>query len=78
MKFVVMQFFHSPVTSSLFGPNILLSTLFSNTLSLCSSLNVRDKVSHPYRTTGKMIVLYILMFTFFDSSPEDRRFWTEW
>jgi hypothetical protein len=26
---------------SLFGPNILLRTLFSNTLSLCSSLNVR-------------------------------------
>jgi hypothetical protein len=25
-----------PVTSSLFGPNILLSTLFSNILSLCS------------------------------------------
>jgi hypothetical protein len=23
-------------------PNILLSTLFSNTLSLCSSLNVRN------------------------------------
>jgi polysaccharide pyruvyl transferase WcaK-like protein len=37
------------------GPNILLSTLFSNTLSLCSSLNVRDQVSHPYRTTGKII-----------------------
>jgi hypothetical protein len=31
-------FHHSPVTSSLFGLNTLLSTLFSNTLSLCSSL----------------------------------------
>jgi hypothetical protein len=31
--------------------------LFSNTLSLCSSLNVTDQVSHPYRTTGKIIVL---------------------
>jgi hypothetical protein len=39
---------HSPVTSSLLGPNILLSTLFSNTLSLCSSLSVRDQISHPY------------------------------
>jgi hypothetical protein len=29
---------------SLLGPNILLSTLFSNTLSLCSSLSVRDQV----------------------------------
>jgi len=28
------SFLHSPVTSSLLGPNILLSTLFSNTLSL--------------------------------------------
>src|SRR5215470_17031102 len=35
---------HSPVASSLLGPNILLSTLFSNTLSLCSSLSVRDRV----------------------------------
>jgi hypothetical protein len=39
---------HSPVTSSLLGPNIPLSTLFSNTLSLRSSLSVRDQVSHPY------------------------------
>ena len=32
----------SPVTSSLLGPNILLNTLFSNTLSLLSSRNVSD------------------------------------
>ena len=48
---------HSPVISSLLGPNILLSTLLSNTLSLRSFLNVRDQVSHPYKTTGKIIVL---------------------
>jgi hypothetical protein len=53
-----------PVASSLLGPNILLNILYSNTLSLCSSLNVRDKVSHPYRTTGKIIVLYVLIFVF--------------
>jgi len=35
-------FLHSPVTSSPLGPNILLSTLFSDTLSLRSSLNVTD------------------------------------
>jgi hypothetical protein len=45
-------FLQPPVTSPLFGPNILPSTLFWNTLSLCSSINVRDQVSHPYRTTG--------------------------
>jgi hypothetical protein len=53
---------HSPVTSSLLRPNILLSTLFSNTLSLCSSITVTDQVSHPYKTTGKIIVLYSQMF----------------
>ena len=39
------------VISSLFGPNILLRTLFSKTLSLCSSFNIRDQVSQPYETT---------------------------
>jgi hypothetical protein len=29
--------------------------LFSNTLSLCSSLSVRDQVLHPYKITGKII-----------------------
>jgi len=60
------SFLHSPVTSSLLGPNILLNTLFSNTLSLCSSLSVSDQVSHPHKTR-KIIVLYILIFIFLDS-----------
>jgi len=49
------NFLHSPVTSYFLGPNILLNTLFSNTLSLRSSLNVSDQVSHPYSTTGNML-----------------------
>jgi hypothetical protein len=61
---------HSPVASSLLGPNILLSTLFSNTLSLCSSLSVRDQVSQPYKTTGKTTVLYTLIFVFLDTNLE--------
>ena len=48
------SFLLSPVTSSLLGTNIYLSTLFSNTLSLCSSLSVSDQVSHPYKTKGKV------------------------
>jgi hypothetical protein len=35
--------------------------MFSNTLSLLSSRNVSDQVSHPYKTTGKITVLYCLL-----------------
>jgi hypothetical protein len=34
---------------------------------------VRDQVSHPYRTTSKIIVLYTLIFGFLDSNLEDKR-----
>jgi hypothetical protein len=47
------NFLHSPVTPS---PNIPLSTLFLNTLSLCSSLRVGDQVSHPYKKTCRIMV----------------------
>jgi hypothetical protein len=67
------SFLHPPVTSTiLHRTNILVSTLFSNTLNTCSSLNVRDQVSHPHKTTGRVIVLYILIFTFLDSRREDK------
>ena len=55
------NFLHSPVTSSLLDPNTLLNTLFSNTVSLRSSLNVSDQVSHPYvqvTLTCKMLYIF--------------------
>jgi hypothetical protein len=71
---------HSPVTSSLLDPNIFLSTLISNNLTLRSSRNVNDQVSHPYKTKGKIVVLYILIFIFLYSkmgknysSPKDSK-----
>jgi len=42
------SFLHFHITSSLLGPNILLSTPFWNTLSLCTSLKVSKQVSYPY------------------------------
>jgi hypothetical protein len=57
-SFSLCSFVHSPVTSSLYGPNIFLRTLFSRTLSLCSSLNVRDQVSH----TKQLAELWFCVF----------------
>jgi hypothetical protein len=37
------------------GPNIILSTLFTNTLGLYYSLNSRDHISHPCRIYRKLI-----------------------
>jgi hypothetical protein len=56
------SFLYSPVTSSFLGPNILLNTLFSNTLKLRFSYNVSYQVSHPYKTTEKIIILYTFIF----------------
>ena len=71
------SFLHSPVTSSLLGPNIL-NILFSNTFSLCSSLNVSNQVSHPYKTTGKIYISWSLNFLIAnwkskDSAPNDSK-----
>ena len=55
---LLCSFLHSPVTSSLLDTNIFLRTLFSNTLSLISSLNVGDQVSHPYNTTCAFVGMY--------------------
>ena len=41
------------------------------------SLNMSDQVSHPYKTAGKIIVLYILFGMFLDIKLEDKRFHTE-
>jgi hypothetical protein len=41
-------------------------------------LNLRDQLSQPHKTTGKIIFLYILTITLLDSKLEDKRFCTEW
>jgi hypothetical protein len=41
-------------------------------LSLCSTRNVRDQVSHPYKVIGKKLVLCSLISTFLDSRKYKR------
>jgi hypothetical protein len=62
MKLLIVQL--PPFScSSFLCPNILLRTLFSNTsVYVCSSLSVRDQVPQPYKTAGRIMVLYILTF----------------
>jgi hypothetical protein len=46
--------FQRPATLTYLGRNIFLSSLLSNTLNLPYSLRVKDEVSQPYKTTGKI------------------------
>ena len=71
------SFLHSPVASSLLGTNILLSNLFSDNLSVHSTLNMSDQISHPYKTTNDIIVLYFFIFKFLYSKLEDKIFFSE-
>ena len=76
-KLLLMQFLNSPVTSFFLGPNIFLNTLFSNTVSLRSSLTVSDQDPNPYKTMGKIMVLYIFIFLdnqTKDSAPNDSKY----
>jgi hypothetical protein len=58
-----------PATSSLLGPNNLLSTFFPNIPYLRSSPTEKD----PYKTTGKIMVLDTLIFKLLDRIREDKR-----
>jgi hypothetical protein len=50
MRSSLCNFLKSPIISSIFGPNILLSTLFSDNFLMCYALKVRDQDSYPYNT----------------------------
>jgi hypothetical protein len=58
-----LQETHVWASTACCGDSFTLSvfTLFSNTLIVCYSLNIREKVLHLYKTAGKIIVLYILI-----------------
>jgi len=39
---------------------------------------MRDQVSYPYKTTGKIVILCILSFKFLEKKQIDERFGTDW
>jgi hypothetical protein len=51
---LIIKFLQFPVIFCSLGPNNLLCIVFSKTLSLCSLLDMRNRVSHPSETPAKL------------------------
>jgi hypothetical protein len=58
LTYSLCNFLQSPVISSLLSLNILLSTLFSNTLSLCYSLKISRKLLKLNQKTNYHACVY--------------------
>jgi hypothetical protein len=74
----IMQSVHSHVTLSLLGPNVFLSILFLNTLSLCPFLMWETAFYTHIKEQARCVVLYVLIFTFLDIKLKGKRFCTKW
>jgi len=71
MSFTTEQVFQPPVNSSLPDPEIFLRVLFSDTLSLCPSVNVRD-IFHSNIEYRKTVVFRVLIYILFRQKFLDR------
>jgi hypothetical protein len=78
VKLFIRKFSPAPTICFLLRPNTLLSTLFSDTLNLCSTLSVKDQVSHLHKTTGENMTLYISIFKCLERRLEYKSFCTDW
>jgi hypothetical protein len=56
------------------GPAVLRSTLFWRTFRICSSINVRAQFPNPHKTTGKIVILYILIVYVFRQHTRTQKF----
>ena len=81
------SFLYSLVISFLLGPNILLNTLFSNTLNLHSSHKLNDQVSNPYKNNRQnyssvfiqsFIPLHYILFIHLQVQPKDVEIVLKW
>jgi hypothetical protein len=79
MKLLIIQFsptsYHFSLLQSRYSPQ---HPVLKTSSVYVPPLMSRDQVSHPYSTTGKIILSCILIFTFLDTRLEDEKFWTEW
>jgi hypothetical protein len=69
------SFLQPLATSSLLGPNILLSIIFQNALNPIPYIDVRDIVSHTYQKRSKITVTCILISKNLVGKGEDEKFW---
>jgi hypothetical protein len=74
MKLLICNLLHHILTSSLLGRNIPLSTSFSNTLKLCSSLSEATFRTH---TTSEVIVLYRFLGDYEELSMWEYQGWID-
>ena len=72
MKFLIVESTPLTIRIPLGSIYIRLRILLSSTLSLRSSFNVRARASKPYKTTGNITVLYILILKFLERSLSSR------
>jgi hypothetical protein len=68
MNFLIMQILKSRIISNLLSPNILLSTLFSDTLYILSL-----KSETKYHTHTKLHKIYNLLFQFLCFGTADKK-----
>ena len=72
VKPIIMQFFSSILYLPLLSPFTFLSTFFSKIRNPRSSLKVRDQITHPHTTTGKIILLHISVPVLLDCKWEEK------
>ena len=57
MKLLSVQLLQAPINSYLWDPNIFLSVMLWNIISMCSSIKVRTSVLHSYETTANIVLM---------------------